>query len=66
MMLRAVLLFLVVVLVLGMVGKLRLPKVPPRRRRPEVESARKCPDCDAYVIGAPPEPCARADCRYRT
>ena len=61
-MLRAVLLFLIVVAVLGAVGKWRLPRPP---RGPAVEAARKCSVCGAYVVGPRPEPCARADCRFR-
>jgi hypothetical protein len=64
-MIRIVLVFLVVVLILGWIGKWRLPRVPQRRPGPAVQSARKCPDCDAYVLGSHPEPCARPDCRFR-
>jgi hypothetical protein len=66
MMIRVVLLFLIVVLVLGMIGKLRLPQTGRRGPRPAVEATRKCPDCDAYVLGQHPAPCERPDCRYRS
>ena len=60
---RVVLILIAVALLMAMIGKLRLPKRP---ERPAVQSARKCPDCSAYVVGSHPEPCGRADCRYRT
>ena len=65
-MLRAVVLFLLVTVILGVIGKWRLPGLPKRRPGPAVEVARKCPDCDAYVLGAKPAPCARPDCRFRS
>jgi hypothetical protein len=62
-MIQIVLLFLVVVMLLGVGGKwLRLP---PRKRRPEVEAASRCLVCKTYVVGKTPAPCARADCPYR-
>ena len=62
---RAVMLLVAVVLLLAMIGKWTTPRVPPRRSGPTVELARKCPDCDAYVLGSRPTPCERADCRFR-
>jgi hypothetical protein len=49
---------------LRLYGQWRRLKARPRDRR-RVESARKCPDCGAYVVGADPSPCARPDCRFR-
>ncbi len=48
-----------------MIGKLRAPRVPPGPAKPAVQAARKCPLCDAYVLGTNPSPCARDDCRFR-
>jgi hypothetical protein len=62
-MVKAVLLFLIVIAVLGMFGKWRLPKQLPRGpRRPAVEAARKCPVCGAYGVGEARAPCTRPDC----
>ncbi len=67
MILKAVLLFLVAMLALGMFGKLRRPSVPGRGSRSRsvaVQTARKCPVCGTYVIGASSD-CARPDCPSR-
>lgn len=64
MIIKVTLLFLVAMMVLGMFGKLRVPKL--RRGKPEikaVESAKKCKTCGAYVIGAQPK-CGRSDCPH--
>lgn len=65
MILKAVMLFLVGVAVLGMFGKWRLPKR--RREKPgtAIESARKCGTCGVYRLAVEPDPCARADCPQR-
>lgn len=63
MILRLLLLLVIVLLVLNLLGRWRLPK--PRSRQ-AIEPAKKCPDCGAYVLGSPPEPCALPDCRFRT
>jgi hypothetical protein len=61
-MIQAVLLFLLLIAILGIGGKwLRLP---PKRRRPAVEAALRCPTCRAYVVGRTPKPCGREDCPY--
>lgn len=57
MLIKVVVLFLIGMLVLGMFGKLRRPKLPGIRRRKQVQEARKCPDCGSYVIGDGPCPC---------
>jgi hypothetical protein len=62
---RVVLLLIAVAIVLAMIGKLRLPRLPRRPAGKAIEPARKCPDCGAYVVGSRPEPCARPDCRFR-
>jgi hypothetical protein len=63
MIVKAALIFLAAMLVLGVFGRwsrLRRPRDSGR-----VQSAQKCPDCGAYLLGASPEPCARADCPSR-
>jgi len=65
MVIKAVLLFLVAMLALGMFGRWKRPRVPPRQPGNWVAPARKCPDCGAYVLGSRPEPCARAECPMR-
>jgi hypothetical protein len=64
MIIKAVMLFLIGMLVLGMFGKLRFPGLPRgKSKRTKIESARKCTRCDAYVIGS--DPCERPDCPLR-
>ena len=53
MLLRIVLLFLAFMALMGMIGKLRLPKPPDIRRL----TGRKCPNCGTYRIGSGPCPC---------
>jgi len=65
MMVKAALLFLVAMLVLGMFGRWSRGRTPRDTPKDRIEPARKCPDCGAYVLGARPEPCARADCPMR-
>ena len=65
MIIRVVLLFLIVIVVLGMIGKWRLPRLPRRKPGTAVEAARKCSVCGAYAIGAKPAPCARETCPHR-
>ncbi len=65
MIVRVVLIFLIVMIVLGMIGKWRLPSLPKRRKGTAIEAARKCSVCGAYAIGAHPAPCARETCPHR-
>jgi hypothetical protein len=65
MMVKAALLFLVAMLVLGLFGRWKLPRGPRNKAGTAIEPARKCPDCGAYVVGSRPGPCARADCPMR-
>ncbi len=53
-MVKVVTFFLIAILVLGMFGKLRMPKL----RKPRA-GAKKCPDCGAYLIGKAPCPCTK-------
>ena len=57
---RIVLLLIAAALLMAILGRLRLPKPP---GRPAVQSARKCPDCGAYMVGD--GPCASPECRSR-
>ena len=57
---KLALLLLAALLVVGMIGKWRAPKVDRTRGKP-IEAARKCVVCDAYVLGGAAG-CARADC----
>jgi hypothetical protein len=52
MIIKAVLLFLVVIALLGMTGRFR--RKPGDKSRPAVETARKCPACGAYLVGKTP------------
>lgn len=68
MIVKAVVLFLIAMLALGMFGKLRRPTLPRRRSRGgdvAVRTARKCPVCDTYMIGSAEEGCGRPDCPSR-
>ncbi len=68
MILKAVVLFLVAMLVLGMFGKIRRPTLPKRGSASKgvaVQTARKCPSCGTYMIGKTSE-CARPDCPSRS
>ncbi len=53
-MVKVVTFFLIAMLVLGMFGKLRVPKLRKSRK-----AAKKCPDCGTYLIGKAPCPCAK-------
>jgi hypothetical protein len=62
---RVIVLVLVGLLVAGLIRKWMGPTLPRDRRAEPIQSARKCPTCDAYVLGASPEPCERGDCPFR-
>ncbi len=63
-MIQAVLLFLVVMLALGVFGKLRNPRVRPPGRKPTLTTALRCETCGDYVVTARPASCGRPDCPY--
>lgn len=65
MMVKIITVFLLVMLVIGMVGKLIRPSVSGKRGDPEIEPTRKCATCGVYLVGAEPQPCQRADCALR-
>lgn len=49
-MVKVVSLFLIAMIVLAMLGRLKMPKIGLRKGRPKVAEARKCPDCGNYVL----------------
>ena len=65
MIVKAVALFLVAMLVLGMFGKWRRPGAGAATRGKAIEPARKCRVCDTYLIGSSPDACGRPDCPNR-
>jgi hypothetical protein len=68
MIVKAVVLFLIAMLALGMLGKLRRPTLPKRgskSRDVAVQTARKCSTCDTYMIGSTKAECGRPDCPSR-
>lgn len=58
MIVKAVSLFLIAMLVLGMFGKLRIPKVRAKRL---ADKKAKCSSCGAYRIGKGPCNCGASD-----
>ncbi len=50
-MIRIALLFLIVMALIGLLGKLRMPKIGRRKPGNAIEPARKCPKCGTYLIG---------------
>jgi hypothetical protein len=53
---------LLLLLFLAVLAGLRLlRRIGQRQAPPPIEAARRCPDCEAWVV----EPCARPDCRFR-
>jgi hypothetical protein len=59
--LKGALLLLALLLAFGLLGKL-LGGGARAEKRPPIEAARKCPRCDAYVLGSEAGPCGRPDC----
>ena len=56
-MIKAVSLFLIVILALGMFGKLRIPKI----KKPKgLRRAQKCKSCGNYLIGIDPCKCKKS------
>jgi hypothetical protein len=64
MILRIVFLVLAAALIAHFVRRWLNPRLSRRPPAPRVQAARKCETCEAYVLGAEPEPCARADCPF--
>lgn len=57
MLVKIITVFLVVMAVLAMFGRLRLRLPRPRKRDDLPPKPRKCPDCGAYMIGTGRCPC---------
>lgn len=48
---KVVLLFLIFICIMGILGKLRLPKLPNFRiKRNKIDTAEKCPECGNYLF----------------
>ena len=48
---KVVLLFLIFICVMGIFGKLKLPKLPSlRMKRKNIDTAEKCKDCGSYLF----------------
>ncbi len=47
---KVVIFFLIFILVMGMIGKLRLPKLPSIRGRKKVQASKKCPKCGRHNL----------------
>lgn len=60
MIVKAVTFFLIGMLILGMFGKLRLPRIPGRKPRAKVADAKKCPKCGGYILGEGPCVCRQS------
>jgi len=58
-MIKAVTLFLILMIILGMFGKLRFPSLPRLRRKTPIMQTRKCKACGAYNPGRGPCPCGQ-------
>lgn len=56
MLIKAVTLFLIAMLVLGMFGKLRRPRLPGFKKKGIAKPA-KCPKCQNYIVGDGGCPC---------
>lgn len=49
-MVKVVTLFLIAMIVLAMMGRLRFPKFGSRNRKGSIKDARKCPECGSYIL----------------
>ncbi len=56
-MMKVVSLFLVVMAVLALFGRLRVPRVSVRKK-PKAIDTHKCPECGAFIVGKGPCPCS--------
>lgn len=51
-MVKVVTLFLIAMIILAMLGRLRFPKFGSRKDGGRVKDARKCPKCGSYILHA--------------
>ena len=58
-MIKVVTIFLIVILILGLFGRLKFPHLPKSRKRNRIADARKCKTCGSYIIGEGPCPCGK-------
>jgi len=58
-MVKVVSFFLIGIMVLALLGKLRMPKLPIIKKRKAVQTAEKCSKCGAYKIGSKPCNCGK-------
>lgn len=49
-MVKIVTLFLIGIMILAILGRLRLPKFGSRNRKTRIKDARKCPKCGSYIL----------------
>ncbi len=47
---KAVLIFLIFIILLGIFGKLRLPSFPKLKRKGSLDKATKCESCGSYIF----------------
>ncbi|HYN45884.1 MAG TPA: hypothetical protein VES64_04255 [Allosphingosinicella sp.] len=63
MILKLLIVLVLAFVLLSMTSRYLRPKVPPKAKGPAIETARKCPECGAYVVGA--GPCEQPGCASR-
>ena len=51
-MVKVVTFFLIGMIILAMLGRLRLPKFGSRNGKTRIRDARKCPKCGSYILHA--------------
>lgn len=56
-MVKIVTFFLIGMIILGIFGKLRMPKLPKFRKRDSIAPPKVCPSCKSYIVGSGPCPC---------
>lgn len=47
---KAVLIFLIFIILLGIFGKLRLPSLPKLKRKSSLDKPTKCKSCGSYIF----------------
>jgi hypothetical protein len=56
-MVKIVTFFLIAIMILAMIGRLKMPKVNLPKRKKKVEQARKCEGCGSYILNKGPCAC---------